>query len=92
MNDKRSSMEWERERVLVNNEPHDRFNTSQENWCYTVEPIVKAKRAEPLAYHFAGWAKSYKSTRRYRIEGTAVTIGECTAMCQSHAEHVMNDI
>lgn len=91
MNNETDKLDWESQDILINNEPHRKFLSKTENWCYTVEPLVKAKRPEPLGYYFAGWAKKGNSSNRMRTEGNARTIGECTAICQAHMEYVRDN-
>lgn len=85
------NLDWVKSIKVVEGQDHTFWNASETNeWLYTIEPVVKAKRREPIGYMFSGWSSPSegKSPERRRIHGTAKTVGECTAICEAHREHV----
>jgi hypothetical protein len=81
-------MDWTREEVLIEGAHYPKFQSRSEDWCYTLQPLVRPKKLEPIGYHFAGWAKKPGTIERHRIEGNAKTVGECTAICEGHLRHI----
>ena len=57
---------------------------------YTIEPIVKPKRKDPIGYMFSGWSSpdQGKSRERRQIQGNAKTAEECKTICESHSAYV----
>jgi hypothetical protein len=83
-----NQLEWTREEALIEGAYYPKFESKTENWCYTLQPLVRPKRPEPVGYHFAGWAKKPGTIERFRMEGNAKTVGECTGICEGHLRHI----
>lgn len=82
---------WKRTEVFIEGMYYPKFDYEGPNWCYTVYPIVRPKYSEPVGFSFAGWARTPdKSLDRMRMQGEAKTVGECTAICIGHLNHVIN--
>lgn len=82
------ALEWKRSEEFIEGMYYPSFTTKSETWCYTIYPLVRPKYPEPTGFHFAGWSCPEEDITRMRIEGRALTPGECKAMCESHKTHV----
>jgi len=84
-------MEWTRTEQFIEGQYYPSFESKGPDWCYTIYPLVRPKKPEPIGFHFGGWSrKPGDDITRKRIEGEAKTVGECTSICQSHLHHVQS--
>lgn len=79
---------WTRSEEFILGMYYPVFKSVGQTWCYTVYPLVKPKRTEPVGFHYAGWSNPDGNITRMRMEGQATTSDECKAMCQAHNVHV----
>lgn len=85
---KDSILEWKRSEEFIEGMYYPSFTTKSETWCYTIYPLIRPKYPEPTGFHFAGWSCPEGEVTRMRMEGMALTSGECKAICESHKTHV----